>query len=236
MQAREQLFRNQMNKQQGGGMGNIPGNAGSPASGDSTPFNLGGPMGPGPNGAPGFNPGVIPNRMGQKSMMPPPSPSMNGPPKDQNNSSGNGGPKNGMNLESPRNAPNATTNSNPTPNGNGTGPPTPGSSNQPNQNSGPGPQGPVGGVGQNMAPSPSASSLLGGPPMNANPMAGPSLGVNPPGMADNIFTTDFINSVASSLDEFETTLFRPDGDINFERDFGQWFNPDDVGGGMDGMK
>ncbi|KAF8952458.1 hypothetical protein BDZ97DRAFT_1930779 [Flammula alnicola] len=24
-----------------------------------------------------------------------------------------------------------------------------------------------------------------------------------------------------------STLFRPDGDLDFERDFGQWFNPDD---------
>jgi collagen type III alpha len=44
-----------------------------------------------------------------------------------------------------------------------------------------------------------------------------------------LFPTDFIHSVASSLDEFDTSIFRPDGDINFERDFGQWFNPDDVG-------
>jgi len=60
-----------------------------------------------------------------------------------------------------------------------------------------------------------------------------SLGQQPPPSAssapDMLFPTDFIHSVASSLDEFDTSIFRPDGDINFERDFGQWFNPDDVG-------
>jgi collagen type III alpha len=30
-------------------------------------------------------------------------------------------------------------------------------------------------------------------------------------------------------------MFRPDGDINFERDFGQWFNQDG-GGPLDSMK
>jgi collagen type III alpha len=69
-----------------------------------------------------------------------------------------------------------------------------------------------------MAPSP--SSLLGGPP---------SLG--PDSLSSNIFSTDFIQSVASSLDEFDPAMFRPDGDINFERDFGQWFNQDAMGGG-----
>ena len=35
------------------------------------------------------------------------------------------------------------------------------------------------------------------------------------------------------MEEFDASLFRPDGDINFERDFGQWFNPEDLGGGLD---
>ncbi|KAF7353451.1 hypothetical protein MSAN_01534300 [Mycena sanguinolenta] len=47
--------------------------------------------------------------------------------------------------------------------------------------------------------------------------------------ADNLFGNDFIQSVADGLDEFvDVGLFRGDGDLNFERDFGQWFNPDDV--------
>jgi collagen type III alpha len=52
----------------------------------------------------------------------------------------------------------------------------------------------------------------------------------PPSATDNLFTRDFIQSVANGLDEFvDVGLFRGDGDLNFERDFGQWFNPDDVG-------
>ncbi len=50
-------------------------------------------------------------------------------------------------------------------------------------------------------------------------------------MSAALFTPDFIQSVANSLDEFDPSFLRPDGDIDFERDFGQWFNhPDDVGG------
>ncbi|RDB18487.1 hypothetical protein Hypma_000245 [Hypsizygus marmoreus] len=241
MQAREQHFRQQQGMlpkgpQQPGGMA---GNAGSPPSSDPLSFNLGGGLGPGPGGGPGFNPGVGPNRMGPKTMMPPPSPAMNGPPKDQNGPGGPGGPNSGKNQNlnpnmptthgSPRNPPpNVNSNAGQTPNANGTGPPTPVPGSQQGQGGG----GPGGGVGgQNMAPSP--SSILGGPP----PMNTSSLGQ--PGMvgADmgNIFSTDFIQSVASSLDEFSDTMFRPDGDINFERDFGQWFNPDDVAG-LDAMK
>ncbi|KAJ7190656.1 hypothetical protein GGX14DRAFT_603853 [Mycena pura] len=42
--------------------------------------------------------------------------------------------------------------------------------------------------------------------------------------------SDFAQSTANGSDEFDTGLFRGDTDINFERDFAQWFNdPDDVG-------
>lgn len=228
--------------QQQGGMGNMPGNAVSPQSSDPSSFNMGGPLGQGPGGGPSFNPGLGPNRLGPKMMMPPPSPA-NGPPKDQNN--GPGGPNNAKNPNmptnhgSPRNHPPNNNNQNnnnsgQTPNANGTGPPTPAPGNQQiqNQGGGPGP-GQLGVGGQNMAPSP--SSLMGGPPMNVSAMGGqPSLGGAD--MAGGIFSSDFIQSVASSLDELDGTLFRPDGDINFERDFGQWFNPDDVGGALDGLK
>jgi len=67
----------------------------------------------------------------------------------------------------------------------------------------------------------SMSPILGVPPMNSS-MGGPTLGTE-------LFATDFIQSVASSLDDFDPGMFRPDGDINFEREFGQWFNhPDEV--------
>ncbi|KAK0466752.1 uncharacterized protein EV420DRAFT_1505159 [Desarmillaria tabescens] len=56
----------------------------------------------------------------------------------------------------------------------------------------------------------------------------------PPDMSAALFTPDFIQSVADSLDEFDPSFLRPDGDIPFERDFGQWFNhPDDAGGSLD---
>jgi len=209
----------------------MPNNVGSPASSDPT-FNMNGQLGPGPSG-PTFSTG--PNRMnpGKNQMMPPPSPAMNGPPKDQN--SGPGGPNNGKNPNmnntpnnsghpdgSPRNQPpNSGNNSGQTPNPGGTGPPTP----APNNKLGPGP-----GQVQNMAPSPSPSSVLNNIPlsMNASSMGGPP-GMGPDSMAP-IFPTDFIQSVASSLDDFDSPVFRPDGDINFERDFGQWFNPDEAMG------
>jgi len=81
-----------------------------------------------------------------------------------------------------------------------------------------------------LAPS-SISQLLGTPPSSNGASAPPSMG---PDMSAALFTPDFIQSVANSLDEFDPSFLRPDGDINFERDFGQWFNhPDDVGGALD---
>ncbi|KAJ7452954.1 hypothetical protein B0H11DRAFT_2201077 [Mycena galericulata] len=51
-----------------------------------------------------------------------------------------------------------------------------------------------------------------------------------PPSATDLFSADFIQNVANGLDDFELGMFRGDGDINFERDFGRWFNPDDVTG------
>ncbi|KAG7094403.1 hypothetical protein E1B28_008003 [Marasmius oreades] len=42
----------------------------------------------------------------------------------------------------------------------------------------------------------------------------------------DMFPAESMNSVESQLEDFDIGLFIPD-DINFERDFGQWFNPDD---------
>jgi hypothetical protein len=74
------------------------------------------------------------------------------------------------------------------------------------------------------APSPSA--ILSNPP-SVNTPSNPAAAA-PDSITQGLFSNDFIQSVASSLDEFDPAMFR-DGDINFERDFGQWFNPDDVG-------
>jgi collagen type III alpha len=78
-----------------------------------------------------------------------------------------------------------------------------------------------------MAPSPGL--LMNPNTVSMNPVAMP-LPPAPPSATETLFTNDFIQSVANGLDEFvDVGLFRGDGDLNFERDFGQWFNPDDVG-------
>jgi len=184
----------------------LPG-AGSPSGSDPS-FNSGGPQGQAPQFSTGPN-----ARMGQNKpmgMMPPPSPAMNGPPKDQpgSNKDSKVGITNSSNSHpegSPRNGPNSgQQGQGPNPGQGGTAPATP--------------------VPGNMtAPSPSA--ILGNPP-SMNQSSQPSA---PP----ELFSSDFIQSVASSLDEFDPAIFRSDGDINFERDFGQWFNPDDVSATLD---
>ncbi|KAJ6527497.1 hypothetical protein B0H19DRAFT_542111 [Mycena capillaripes] len=58
----------------------------------------------------------------------------------------------------------------------------------------------------------------------------PTMPLPPAPSAVTHFSSDFIQTVANGLDEFvDIGLFRGDGDLKFERDFGQWFNPDDVG-------
>ncbi|KAJ6492101.1 hypothetical protein C8R45DRAFT_990399 [Mycena sanguinolenta] len=76
-----------------------------------------------------------------------------------------------------------------------------------------------------------ASSAVTPAPQAPNSNAPPSASVEPASPSpDNLFSTDFIQSVTNGLDEYvDVRLFRGDGDLNFERDFAQWFNPDDVG-------
>ncbi|KAJ7156845.1 hypothetical protein C8R43DRAFT_997399 [Mycena crocata] len=204
-------------------------NAGSPGS-DPT-FNPGVPMPPGPGG-PGQQPQQQPGQPGQPggpqfapgsrltgppntkqpmSMLPPPSPAkdQNGPKQD------NKGLSNGHPEGSPRNQPLSG------PNPPGTAPPTPGSSGQGQGQGQPGQN-----QNQNMAPSPGL--LINPNTSSMNPVAMP-LPPAPPSATENLFSTDFIQNVANELGDFDVGLFRGDGDINFERDFGQWFNPDDVG-------
>ncbi|KAL0563906.1 hypothetical protein V5O48_018152 [Marasmius crinis-equi] len=51
----------------------------------------------------------------------------------------------------------------------------------------------------------------------------------PPQSSPDMFSAEFIASITTQLEDFDSQLFQPEGDINFERDFGQWFNhPDDV--------
>ncbi|KAJ7201065.1 hypothetical protein GGX14DRAFT_658915 [Mycena pura] len=63
-------------------------------------------------------------------------------------------------------------------------------------------------------------------PTSMNPAAMP---LPLPPTPDNLFSSEFMQSMAGGLEDFDVGLFR-EQDINFERDFGQWFNnPDDVG-------
>ncbi|KAK0215003.1 hypothetical protein IW262DRAFT_1404295 [Armillaria fumosa] len=182
----------------------MPGNTGSPASDPNFSQGQQGPAPPGPG--PQFNPAPGPNnRMQQKSM------SMMPPPSPGMNNKDQGGQKDGG---KPDGSPHAPPGPSRTPNSAATAPPTP----APNP-------------AQTAQTAPSPSQLLGNPPSSNGASAPPSSG---PDMSAALFTPDFIQSVANSLDEFDPSFLRPDGDINFERDFGQWFNhPDDVGGALD---
>ncbi|KAK7031491.1 hypothetical protein R3P38DRAFT_2701217 [Favolaschia claudopus] len=204
-------------------MGGGPMNAGSPGSDPSfnpgVPMLHGGPSGGAPGqqpqpgqppqqqfGAPGNRLSVSgPPNQGPKppmSMLPPPSPA-----KDQNKDTK---PPNGLADVSPRNQPL------PNPNAPGTAPPTPNSTPQ----QPPGPQG-----GNSMAPSP---GLMMNPNVSTGAMN--SVGMPLPPSAtptDTIFNSDFMQNMEDFVSD--VGLFRGDGDLNFERDFGQWFNPDDVG-------
>ncbi|KAJ6624852.1 hypothetical protein B0H10DRAFT_1871923 [Mycena sp. CBHHK59/15] len=213
LQYRQSLHGLQHPNRMQGGM-----NAGSPGSDPS--FNPGVPMQPGPGGPqqqqqPGPGPGQQQFAPGSRltgppnpkpmSMLPPPSPA-----KDQNGPNKDNKPPNGLPEGSPRNQPIAG------PNAPGTAPPTPTNQSQPAQS-------------QNMAPSPSSGMILN-PNSAMNPVAMPlSGGPAPASATDSLFSSEFIQGVATTLDEFDVGLFRADGDINFERDFGQWFNPDDMG-------
>lgn len=137
--------------------------------------------------------------------------------------------------------------------GSGTGPATPQGGQQP-----PPPQSQQ----QSQQQGQGQPQSMSAPPQMGNPMGNPNFGVNPmnaggmnpsmnnpmnvPGGIDSsllngtemFFNPDFITSVASSLDEMDTVgMFRNGDDINFERDFGQWFSPDGgLTGGLDSMK
>lgn len=83
------------------------------------------------------------------------------------------------------------------------------------------------------------------PPQMRNPTGNPPLnGMNVPGGIDPsllnesnmFFSPDFIEAVARSMDEMDTTeMFRNGDGYDFERDFGQWFSPDGLAGGLDNL-
>lgn len=218
-------------------------NAPNPQVGD--PVFVGGQ--PGVAGGPGpqFNPGGL-NRMGQNkpgiggSMMPPPSPAMNGAPKDNNGkdaggNKGLGGPGGNNNPGSPRNQP--PSNVGGSNGGGGTAPPTPVPGSQPNPQQQQQQQ-----LGNQNPMNASPTSMMGVVPTGSGPGGGLVGGGNsglggPQPDLTTMFNPEFMSNMTSSMEEFGTPDFLragPDGDINFERDFGQWFiNPDEVGSGLD---
>ncbi|GBE89455.1 predicted protein [Sparassis crispa] len=201
------------------GMGNmVPGgNAASPSAGEGGFISDGPQSRPGTaqfSGAPGA-PGAN-SRMGPKplGMMPPPSPSQNPKPgqKDASGANETSAPNGRLDSSPQTGAPGPGQGSAPgsVPSTH-TGPPTPNSS------------------GNMTAPSPSAMNTST-PSMNANHAPAPS---TTDSILGGLFPPDFMPH--NGLDDFDPSIFRPDGELNFDRDFGDWFNSDSIGG-LDPMK
>ena len=197
-----------------------------------------------PAGGPGpqFTPSGL-NRMVPKpgiggSMMPPPSPAMNGASKDSNGGNGKDaggnkglGPGGNNNPGSPRNLP-PLGGASGGGGGGGTAPATP----VPVSQSIPQQQQQQQQMGNQTSLNPSPAAMMGVVPTGSGPgggLVGGGAGLGGPQPDLNMFNSEFMNNMTTSLEDFAGTadLFRtgPDGDINFERDFAQWFNPDDVG-------
>lgn len=157
-------------------------------------------------GGPQFGPGPTNKPMGNNMMPPPPSPGMK---HAQQAKDGNSDPNN-RSENSPQ------THNMGQPGGQNQG----GQSQQ--QSGGPGtaPPTPVSNPGQGMTPDTSSSNLAG----NGSQQQG--VGAGDVGTA--IFSPDLFRSMMQ--DDFDSAGFlRTDaGDLNFERDFGQWFNPDEM--------
>jgi len=137
------------------------------------------------------------------------------------------GPGGNNNLGSPRNQPSSS--------GGGTAPPTPVPGSQPNPQQ-------QQQLGNQNSLNPSPAAMMGVIPTGSGPGAGLVGGGNsglggPTSDLNTMFNPEFMNNMTSSLEDFAgADLFRtgPDGDINFERDFGQWFiTSDDMGPGLD---
>lgn len=186
------------------------GNAGSPTSGDPS-FNSNGSQGRGPQFA---GNGGQDHRMNQNKtmgMMPPPSPAIG--TKDQS----------GQNKDK-------------------VGPST--SNNRPegsprNQNPNPG-QGNIGNTGQgstapptpnNAMAAPSPSAILVNTPTGMNP---PGQSMAPPDPMSAIFgNPDFMLPLDAFDDPSVLSKTTTDFGVDFERDFGQWFNPENEGPSLD---
>lgn len=72
-------------------------------------------------------------------------------------------------------------------------------------------------------PSP-ASSMLGNLPLPPSHMPG----MMSNGMSSDMFGADFMSDITTELVPFDPIIFRDAEDLNFERDFALWFNPNEV--------
>ncbi|KAF8319460.1 hypothetical protein F5887DRAFT_376424 [Amanita rubescens] len=175
-----------------------PTTQGPPSS--ATPGSSDPTMHPGAPGGPQFN--RLPPQNTLLGMIRPLSRAQNGANKDQ------GGSK-GVKQEDPsRSAGRA-------PNASGAAPATPAPGAPANQGPTPATNG---APNSNIAQSPSS-----GTPLNPGPIVNQGLA-----LADPLFPPDFIQHISNSLHDFNTRMFPAETDINSERDFGHWFNSDDL--------
>jgi len=187
-----------------GALGNLlPGNAGSP---QSNPQQQG--------GGPQFgNAGGPSNKPMGNMMLPPPSPGMKQAqqPKDGHPDGSNRPPESSPQTH-PMGQPGAQAQGN-------------SQQQQSGQHSGPGtaPPTPVSNPAPGMTPESSSSNLLNNSQQQQQPNG--AVGSGDP---NAIFSPDFIRSMM--IEDFDPTGFMRSegGDLNFERDFGQWFNPDEM--------
>ena len=181
-------------------------NAGSPLSNPPQT------AGPAPFSAGSMNPATAIKPVGGGMMPPPPSPGIN---KAQQN----GGDKSGE----PGNRPESSPGQGPQP-----GPQNPG---QPQQPSSTAPQQTQQSQQSQQLSQQSANQPGQGPPTNpapATPSAPPSMGTETtPGLIDlQQPGMGGLGDLTWDITDFDQTFLRQDpGDLNFERDFGQWFNP-----------
>jgi collagen type III alpha len=192
----------------------MAGNAASPTSGD---FNGNGSQGRGPQFAGNGAPDHRTNQNKSMGMLPPPSPA--GALKDQSGQNKDkGGPSTSSNRSegSPRNQhpnPGQGTSNAGNSGQSSTAPPTP----------------------NNVMTAPSPSAILVNTPTGMNPPGQPMAA--PPSDISAIFgNADFISSMGPlpMIDGFDDATLSKSFDVDFERDFGQWFNPEnDVTGALD---
>jgi len=158
-------------------------------------------------GIPGGGPGGKDNKPGMPNGQPPPQ---------QGQQQGMSGQPTHNPDGSPRNLP---------PGGNGTAPQTPVPNNQtaPGQPQQSQPGGP---------PPPPQQQQQQQPQQQQNPPLGGNMMTSMLGMPMNMSSGMNVDlgmfDQSFNLDDFDA--FKPDGDINFERDFGQWFSPEETSG------